>query len=252
MARTVNVGIIGCGEVAQIIHIPTLNYMSDFFRITYLCDISQQAIEHCQRKVNRFSSPKITKDPREVCSSKDVDVVFVICSTEYHARYAVLALKHNKITFIEKPMALNQDDLRSILQAEESSTGTVFVGYMRRYATAFKDAVKEIGGWDEIRYATVRDIIGQNPLFTSQSGTFPKYFSDYSEADSKARKEVVDEMNRKALEVDLGVPANKVNVDMWFLLGNLGCHDLSAMREALGIPQSVIGCSLDHKNTFWR
>ena len=252
MGRLVNVGIIGCGEVAQIIHIPTLNSMSDFFRIAYLCDVSQQALEHCRQKVNHFSSPRITRDPEEVCSSRDVDVVFVLCSTEFHATYAVLALKNDKIAFVEKPMALNEGDVRMILEAEKASKGTVMVGYMRRYAAAFIDAVEEIGGMDQIRYATVRDIIGKNALFTPQSGTFPKYFSDYTKQDSESREDVLIEMNKNALEKDLGVPCNERSVDMWTLIGNLGSHDLLAMREALGMPQSVSGCSLDHKNVFWR
>ena len=252
MSRTVKVGIIGCGEVAQLVHIPTLNYMSDFFRITYLCDLSPKTLEHCRQKVNHFSSPKTTADPEEVCKSKDVDVVFILASTEFHAQHAVLALQNNKIAFIEKPMALNKSDLAQIIEAERGSQGTVMVGYMRRYATAFIDAVKEIGGMDQIRYATVRDLIGQNSLFTRQSGMFPKYVNDYSDEDKARRKEVLEEMNRKALKDDLGVKVTDDSTAMYFLLGNLGCHDLSAMREALGMPQKVLGCSLDVKNVMWR
>lgn len=31
---------------------------------------------------------------------------------------------------------------------------------------------------------------------------------------------------------------------MWRVLGGLGSHDLSVMREALGMPERVIGASL--------
>ena len=43
--------------------------------------------------------------------------------------------------------------------AEEQSQGRVFVGYMRRYAPGFLDAIAEVGGTGEILYAHVRDII---------------------------------------------------------------------------------------------
>ena len=178
--------------------------------------------------------------------------MFVINSTEYHVAHAAEALEHDKIVFIEKPMALSERDVESMRMYESASKGTVMVGYMRRYATAFADAVKEIGGMDQVRYATVRGIIGKNSLFTAQSGAFPKYFSDYSEEVSEDKKLAVDDLNRQGLELDLGIKVTEESATMWSLLGSLGCHDLSAMREALGMPQSVLGCSLGVGNMMWR
>jgi predicted dehydrogenase len=222
MGRIVNVGLIGCGLVAQVVHIPTLNAMHDFFRITYLCDVSVKSLEHCQQLINRHSNPKITKSAEELCGSSDVDIVFVLSSTEFHVHHAVLALKHDKIAFVEKPMALNERDLKLITDAERDSKGIVMVGYMRRYATVFIDAVKEIGGMGQVRYATVRDIIGKNGLFVSQSGMFYKVFDDFSKEDSEERRKTLDEQNRQGLEVDLGIPMTEASVNMWTLVGNLG------------------------------
>ena len=151
------VGLIGCGEVAQVVHIPTLGFMPEF-RVVYLCDISQEALSHCKTRVFGGSAPKTTTDPTELCSSEEVDVVFVINSDEYHADHAILALQNDKHVFVEKPLALNLRDIERLKSAEASSKGKVMVGYMRRYATAFVDAVKEIGGLDQILYARVRGI----------------------------------------------------------------------------------------------
>jgi len=115
----------GCGEVAQTVHIPNLNLFNEYFKITYLCDVSQQALEHCQGKVVGSPPPRLTKEAEEVCSSPEVDVVFIINSTEYHAPHAVLALQYGKTAFIEKPMAMNERDARLILDAEAKSKGTV-------------------------------------------------------------------------------------------------------------------------------
>lgn len=149
-------------------------------------------------------------------------------------------------------MALNERDLKLITDAERASKGTVMVGYMRRYATAFVDAVKEVGGMDQVRYATVRDIIGRNELFVAQSGMFIKTFNDFSKEDSDERQATVKEQNRQGLEVDLGIPLTEASEAMWFLIGNLGSHDMSAMREALGMPTGVLGCSLSVQNMFWK
>lgn len=155
-AHKVRVGIIGCGEIAQVVHIPTLSFLSDLFQITYLCDISQTLLDHCKAKVIGLEAPKVTTNPEELCASSCVDVVFVINSDEYHALHGTLALSHNKHVFIEKPMALNERDANAVIEAQKSSEGRVMVGYMRRFAPTFEDAVREIGGMDKILYARVR------------------------------------------------------------------------------------------------
>jgi predicted dehydrogenase len=155
MASVVRVGIIGCGQVTQVIHLPNLNLMSHCFRVTYLCDVAPSALEHCaQRVVNHI--PKTTDDAATLCSSSEVDLVFVVNSDEYHCEHALLALQHDKHVFIEKPMALCERDADAIIEAENASKGKVMVGYMRRYAAAFVDAVQEVGGLDQISYVRVR------------------------------------------------------------------------------------------------
>lgn len=152
--KIVNVGLIGCGEVAQVVHIPTLTNMSNWFRITYLCDVSAQALAHCNAKIH--NSAKTTRDATELCSSSEVDVVMVVNSDEYHASHTILALQHDKHVLVEKPMSLTKRDSKAIVETEAKSKGKAMVGYMRRYAAPFEDAVKLIGGLDKITYARVR------------------------------------------------------------------------------------------------
>ncbi|KAK0779924.1 hypothetical protein LTS16_024248 [Friedmanniomyces endolithicus] len=224
--RVVNVGLIGCGEVAQTVHIPTLNHFNEYYRITYLCDTSEQALKQCESKVCGSARPKLTKNAVELCSSPDVDVVFVINANEDHMPHTVFALQHDKIAFVEKLMAMNHRDVELILDAERKSKGTVMVGYMRRYATAFIDAVKEIG-------------------------TFPHRFSDYSHEDARELADSNADWYNQGLKEDLDIPVTEQSKTMWSLLGSLGSHDLSVMREALGMPKSVLGCSIDAETPFW-
>lgn len=153
---TLRVGIIGCGEVAQVIHVPALGFLSELFSVTYLCDVSQQALDFTKTRVMGSSNVRTTRNPTELCGSPDVDVVFVLSSDEYHADHAIMALSQHKHVMIEKPAALNFRDLARIQQAEDASRGRVMVGYMRRYAAAFEQAIKEVGGLDQVLYARVR------------------------------------------------------------------------------------------------
>ncbi|KAM5345646.1 hypothetical protein ACJ41O_011507 [Fusarium nematophilum] len=248
-SRILRVGIIGCGEISQVAHIPNINFLCHKFQTTYLCDISKQSLSHCSRKV-QGGTPKTTTDPSELCSSPDVDVVLIANADAYHVEHGVLALQNDKYCLIEKPAALCFRDLDRLLEAEKASKGRVFVGTMRRYATAFIDAVQEVGGMDKIQYARVRDIIGPNSIFVDQSGTFPQKFSDFSEADGEDRLRREEDIYEQALAKEFDVPVTAKSKRMLRVLGALGTHDLSAMREILGMPQSVAGACLTLPGIF--
>ncbi|KAM0328863.1 hypothetical protein ACHAQA_005279 [Verticillium albo-atrum] len=242
------VGIIGCGEISQIAHIPIVNALSDLFQTTYLCDISQNALAHCARRV-QGPTPKTTTNAEELCASPDVDVVIVANADAYHAPHAILALKHHKYCLLEKPAAICFRDIDAIIAAEEESRGWVLVGTMRRYATAFLDAIEEVGGMSKVQYARVRDIIGPNGAFQQQGGFFAKAFGDFSEKDAQDRLAREQDTQEQALG-EFGVPVTPESRRMVRVLGALGTHDLSAMRELIGMPQSVAGAVLTLPGIF--
>ena len=195
-----------------------LNNLCDYFRVTYLCDPSIAALEHCAAKVHG-GRPRTTTDPESLITSTEVDVIVLCNATCFHASHAILALDNHKYVLVEKPLALNVRDLDAIVDAEKTSQGKVFVAYQRRYAEAFLDAVKEVGGMGKIQYARVRDIIGPNSTFVGQSGTFPRKFTDFKEEDSKEMGSKDYEMLKEALETDYCVEVTREALGMASLLG---------------------------------
>jgi len=214
MSTPINVGIIGCGEVAQVIHIPTLTFLPELYKITYLCDISPSAVSHAASKVPSQQPIHTTQNAEELCSSQFVDAVFVLGSDEFHSEHVLLALKHDKHVFVEKPVTLTKKDALAIAEGQKHSKGRVMVGYMRRYAAVVEDAIAEIGGREKIIYARVRDIIGPNSTFVGQSGTFPRKFSDsaledISELAKRAKDMVSEELT------GYGVPVTEQSIGMY-------------------------------------
>ncbi|CAH0058239.1 unnamed protein product [Clonostachys solani] len=248
-SRILRIGIIGCGEISQVAHIPNVNALAHRFRTTYLCDISKQSLAYCAGKV-LGGAPYTTTDPVELCSSPEVDIVLIANADAYHVEHGVIALQNDKYCLIEKPAALCFRDLDRLIEVEKSSKGKVFVGTMRRYATAFLEAVKEVGGMDQIKFARVRDIIGPNSVFVEQSGMFPQRFTDFSEADGQDRVRRENDIYEQALKHEFDVPVTPKSMRMLRILGALGTHDLSAMREILGMPLGVAGACLTMPGIF--
>jgi len=133
-------------------HLALLINLSEYFRITYLCDVSQELLKHVSVRV---PTAKTTTDAGELCSCNDVDAVLVCSATAFHPDQVCLALQHDKWVLVEKPIALCYRDLDRIIATEAKSKGKVFVGYQRRYAEAFLDAIEEVKGC-KIDYVRVR------------------------------------------------------------------------------------------------
>lgn len=228
--QVIRAGIIGLGEVAQIIHLPILQALSDRFAITALCDVSPMLLEAMGERY-RVPGPARHLDYRDLVVRDDVDVVFVLNSNEYHAECAIAAARAGKHVLIEKPIALTIADAEAIAAARDTTGVQVMVGYMRRFAPALTDAVDEVRQLDRIRYVRVRDIIGHNRLTIEQSSAviYPTDIPEAAVADRRKR-------NQAMIDTAIGPEAGSALRRAYGMLAGLSSHDLSAMRELLGGP----------------
>ncbi len=236
--QVVRVGIIGLGEVAQIIHLPILQALDDRFLVTAICDISPTLLSAMGE---RYRVPESARhaDFHDLVARDDVDLVFVLNSNEYHAECAIAACEAGKHVLIEKPIALTIADAEAIAAARDAAGVQVMVGYMRRFAPAFVEAVEEVRRLDRIRYVRVRDIIGHNRLFIEQSSNviYPTDFPAEAIANRRER-------NTAMLDAAIGTDADATLRRAYGMLAGLSSHDLSAMRELLGgPPQGVISAA---------
>src|SRR5215216_3031212 len=229
----VKVGVIGLGEVAQIIHLPILQALSDRFRIQAICDISPGLL---QAVGDRYGIPAsdLHDDPFALAQRPDLDAVFVLNSDEYHADCVIAAARTGKHVLVEKPMCLTFREVEAIIRARDETGVQVMVGYMRRFAPAFVQAVAEVRGLGKISYARIRDIIGRNRLIIDQSSVVLR-FDDIPEEPKRDRATRAVRLVREAI----GEAPPDIIGAYRFLLG-LNSHDISAMRELLGMPRGVV------------
>nr|OQO24845.1 hypothetical protein B0A51_10332 [Rachicladosporium sp. CCFEE 5018] len=231
--RKLRVGIIGAGDVAQVIHLPVLALLSHLYTIT---------ADHCASK---FHVPTSTTRAEDIITDLHVDVVFILCTDEFHEPYTIAALQVGKHVMLEKPITLSSPSAQRMIDAERNvrNGARVFVGYMRRYAKSFTQTfLRELTTIPRILYARSRDFCGPNPRFLSESGTFQIRSADYPAETAVDRERRLDILYREAFP-DQEVSPEKQQYCRF--LGSLGSHDISLIREALGIPESVAGVSVN-------
>ncbi|QGN34938.1 Gfo/Idh/MocA family protein [Microlunatus sp. Gsoil 973] len=230
-------GVIGLGEVAQVVHLPLLAGLPELFEVRSACDLSPRLL---QTVGDRFGIPNRYATSAELIEAGDIDAVLVLSSDEYHAEAVVDAARHGLHVLVEKPMCLSPREAEEIINARDQSGVTVMVGYMRRFAPAFLEAKELLPGLGRVNFARVHDVIGRNQLIIDQTssvvrpGDLPQ--SAMQDRSARARALVTDAIG--------DVPSAVANA--YRLLCGLGSHDLSAMRELLGPARGV------HAARQWR
>jgi len=127
-------GVIGCGLVAQAMHLPFLGELGDRFEVAALCDISPQALGHAAR---RFPEAR-THARWEDLLAEELDAVLVLTPGS-HAPAAIAAAELERHVLVEKPMCLNPDEGRQMIAAAAAAGVVLMVGYMKRYDPAYEE-----------------------------------------------------------------------------------------------------------------
>ncbi|HEY6842149.1 MAG TPA: Gfo/Idh/MocA family oxidoreductase [Chthoniobacterales bacterium] len=230
--RRLRVGFVGCGEVAQIIHWPSLYQLPDQYEVTALCDVSPLILEELGKHWNVRT---LTTDHRELVESPEVDVVLVSNPNAFHAEVTLDAIAAGKHVLVEKPMCITRREADQIIAAQKNRKIIVQVGYMRRYAPAFLAGCKVVKAMTEIKFARVRDFLGSNSLVinpTSRVIRDPQL--------PKSLKKEAQLRDQALIEEALGGTPSAALRRAYSIMLGLSSHDLSAMRELLGMPEKVL------------
>lgn len=227
----IRVGIIGCGEVAQINHFPSLKFLEDIFEVIAISDVSASVLE---RLGNLHQVKHRFLEYRDLLALPEVDAVLISTPNAYHTEQTLSALEHGKHVLVEKPMSMTLGDADAIIAAQAKTGLTVQVGYMRRHATAFKEAVDRVKKLEGIKLARVHDVLGFNHLMVQNT-------SKVIRGDDVPESAISDlnRLNQQKLQEVLGDAPPEIFSSYNTLLG-LSTHDISAMRELLGMPKRVL------------
>jgi predicted dehydrogenase len=227
----ISLGIVGCGEVAQIIHLPTLRELSALFRVTALCDVSRHVVDAVGE---RWGVARRFLDYRDLVSSDEVDAVLIANPNSFHCEAALAAMQAGKHVLIEKPMCITLAEANALIAEQKRSGLVAQVGYMRRYAPAFTEAKRLVDGLHDIRLARVHDVIGRNALIIGQVADVVR------PVDLPAASADQMSLAQSARVAEAIGPASAMLENAYGLLLGLSSHDISAMRELLGMPERVL------------
>ena len=134
-------GVIGAGNYAQASLLPHLKKMKQVSFAT-VCTTSGVSAQKAKEK---FGFASATTNPKDVLEDKSINSVLIATRHNSHAELAAAALRAGKYVFVEKPLALNAEQLDLVASAVNQCGEKLQVGFNRRFAPLTHEALRRKG-----------------------------------------------------------------------------------------------------------
>jgi predicted dehydrogenase/threonine dehydrogenase-like Zn-dependent dehydrogenase len=131
---SVAIGLLGAGGFATGTLLPAIK-RSGGATLVVVCAANGS---HAQHAAQKFGFQRSTTDEDSLLADPAISTVVIATRHHLHARQTVAALKSGKHVFCEKPLCLNEDELREIARAYRNQPpdrkSILMVGFNRRFA----------------------------------------------------------------------------------------------------------------------
>ena len=165
--KTVQWGIIGCGDVTEKKSGPAFNKV----RNSRLVAVMRRDEEKVRDYARRHGVSKWYTNARHLIEDDEVNAVYVATPPLYHEEYTLLALNAGKPVYVEKPMAIGLAAAENMLAASQKSGVKLSIAHYRRQQPLFKKvkALLESDAIGKIRLVNIRLFQGTQPGLVAQT-----------------------------------------------------------------------------------
>ncbi|MDO4293587.1 MAG: Gfo/Idh/MocA family oxidoreductase [Eubacteriales bacterium] len=150
--RTLKVGVVGCGGIANSKHLPSMK-RSGKFEIVAFCDIIEERAQKAKKEYGTEDA-RVYTDYNDLIK-EDIEAVYVLTPNSAHAPISIAAMEAGKHVMCEKPMAKTYAEAKAMVETAERTGMLLNIGYQNRYRadSLYLKKACENGDLGEIYYA---------------------------------------------------------------------------------------------------
>jgi predicted dehydrogenase len=112
--RTVHIGVVGCGEVAQRVYLPEFHRLHNKATLVAVCDRLE---ERARAARQRFGARTYYTDLERFLRDSDAEIVVNLTPHQAHMPVSMAALEAGRHVYTEKPLAQSVDDATRLIEA---------------------------------------------------------------------------------------------------------------------------------------
>lgn len=128
VAKSVRIGLIGAGNYARAMLLPNFKAAgAEFHAVATASGVSARQVGE------RFGFGYVS-GAEEVLADEEINLVVIATRHDSHAELAQSALERGRHVFVEKPLALNDEELDKVIAAATQANAQLMVGFNRRFS----------------------------------------------------------------------------------------------------------------------
>jgi polar amino acid transport system substrate-binding protein len=127
--REFNIGFIGAGSFAQSYLIPSVKSFGSLDTVVTKDGLQSKNV------AQKFGFNNASAEPSHILNNQNINVLFVATQHDTHAKFVIDGLNSKKAVFVEKPLAMNAEELNAVMDTyKKSNSPALMVGFNRRFS----------------------------------------------------------------------------------------------------------------------
>lgn len=163
MTQRVRMALIGCGSFAQI-HLARILKQQDTTEVVALCDATATALDKAvQQFVDlKLDPPPTYSQPEQLLAEVPLDAVLIVTPHVFHHDHATLCMESGLDVLLEKPMAMNADEARSLIETRDRTGQLLVIAFPGSLSPAVRLASKMLRSGELGKVLNISAVVWQN------------------------------------------------------------------------------------------
>lgn len=222
--------VIGCGTVAQTMHIPNVVEHPHLDLFALLDPDADRRNELGDRYNVGHRHPDV--ESLLEATGDQLDGAIVCTPMHIHSRTTVPLMEADIPVLLEKPLAMTMEDADELVEAAARTDAVTMVAYMKRYSPAYqraKSVLDELGSVDLVTTFDTDPNFSEmlSEVYDLVPANLPEAFVEESQADRRAKAQT-------AIDID-----DPQLIDAYDFHLEHVCHDINALRGLFGKVERI-------------
>jgi myo-inositol 2-dehydrogenase / D-chiro-inositol 1-dehydrogenase len=162
---TLKVGLIGCGHIAQWVHVPVLTHLPDVALVA-LAETDPERLE----KTRHFVPKAAVFDHYEKLLEMDeVEAVIICLPNPLHGEATIASLQQGKHVYLEKPLATSLEQARRVLEVWQGTRLAGMIGFNYRFNPLYR-AIQQ-----HLKVGSLGNLVGGRSIFSTTGRNLPDW-----------------------------------------------------------------------------
>jgi len=162
---SLKVGLMGCGSIAQLVHLPVLTRLPDV-ELVALAEADPERL----KKAHHLVPKAVVFDHYEkLLKMKEVEAVIICLPNDLHAGAAIASLQQDKHVYLEKPLATSLEQARRVLKVWQSTQLVGMIGFNYRFNPLYRVTRQHL------QTGSLGNLVGARSIFSTTGRNSPNW-----------------------------------------------------------------------------